>query len=68
VGLDGPGDHERRRRGHRPTGGQPVFDALGPPSVFALAAGFVGLAATLLSIAAARGAFKGTPDLAKRGA
>jgi MFS family permease len=48
--------------------GGAIFDALGPPSVFALAAGFVGLAATLLSVAAARGAFKGTPDLAQRGA
>jgi MFS transporter, PPP family, 3-phenylpropionic acid transporter len=48
--------------------GGAIFDALGPPSVFALAAGFVALAAVLLSVAAARGAFKGTPDLAKRGA
>lgn len=45
--------------------GGAIYDALGPSSVFVACTAAVGLAAAILAGAAARGAFRGTPELAK---
>jgi MFS family permease len=46
--------------------GGAIYDAFGPGLVWIACATAVGVGAIILSVAAATGAFRGTPDLARR--
>jgi MFS family permease len=46
--------------------GGAIYDAFGPELLWVVCAASIAVAATILSVAAAHGAFRGSPDLAMR--